>query len=147
MSNIYSVPLEQGAPVLRPATAPAAGTNYIYTVGNHVRLQLLGIVFKFATDATATSRYFSMTCDDGTNIFFRRSHVATQGASLTIEWQLDIGLGDLVTTTSGNPHISLPDNLILLPNWHINLIFSNQGVGDVFSEIVLHFHKWIERNV
>lgn len=135
----------QGPGLLRSVTGtnPAAGNEISETVPTNARWKLLGIAFQLVTDATAVTRYVSLTFDDGATVFTRVAPQYNHGASVTRNYSFSIGATPGPSWVADPIAAGLPD-IPLFQGYRIKTSTVNLQAGDDFGAPQLFVEEWLE---
>jgi hypothetical protein len=124
-------------------TDPPAGSEISETVPTGARWRLLGLLFSFTTDATATTRYVNIDFDDGVNPFARTASAYAHPASTGRYYSAlpHSQRGDL-TYVAAIP-VAIPGQE-LSAGWRVRTVTGNIAAGDNYSAPQLLVEEWIE---
>lgn len=129
--------------VLNQPAGPGPNTPYDLTIPDNYIYMLAAANFILTTDGTVTDRYPNIGITDGTLDLARQYANKQQGASnvnsyTAIQGQATISSQPL----SGYYFMSLPQNLYLIPGYHVLINVDAMQAGDTLTNITLTFLSW-----
>lgn len=121
---------------------PAAGANFTYTLPTPYHYKLDAVRFKIVTDANAANRQvmLHMYTVGAPSIYYSSTILVAE--NLTRYYSLWAGLNTIDRGTFSQNVCSLPPQMYLRENCIIASDIKNIQVGDLITEIQLHFRRW-----
>lgn len=134
-----------GTPAIEVITPsnPAAGADLATVIGNNKRLEIVGVQYTLAADATITTRIpnirFAM---GGTNMTFWDATGLNASGTLILSWFA--GLGETKNVSSIQRYNPLPPGILLTEAAPITTLIFNLQAGDQLSNVVIWAKQWIQ---
>lgn len=123
-------------------SAPAAGSNFVHTVGGQHYERLLGARCLITTDSNAANRFVSVDYINARNITYCRNAwagvIVASTTNQAFEWNCARASGEHATNT---PVLAPLFLTFLPPGFQIQITLDNIQVGDTITSI----HLWLEK--
>lgn len=123
-------------------SAPAAGSDWAYTVPSLTRFLISSISFTLVTEATASSRFIEVQFNFGVNLMFSVMFTLAQAASLTVDYSLAGGAPTVAMSTRLSLN-ALPNDFILQPATVISSVTESIQAADQFSSVRISGRQWL----
>lgn len=128
---------------LSPAD-PAAGANFTLSVNANARWQILSLQFTIAYNATGANRRVEVHGFDGTDIIQKQAPLNFGTASITVEYDCNIGTGSAYQEASVlSESFPLAGDLYLNIGDSIRITVFNIQATDQISDIRVRVKQWI----
>jgi hypothetical protein len=139
----YSRPLSLGHEIHVLVPPPIAGANFVWTSSSQYLHQIISICFLFTADATAISRAFQLTLDDGTDVLWRafQTQLATASQAIRVAFSSGVATGNAISTVGGHAGLPTPHQFTGVNN--IRSIVNSIQAADAITDIHVHERIWI----
>lgn len=128
-----------------PISNPSVGTNFIITVPDNERLEILVLKFALVADANAADRTIRVNFNDGTtdNPVVTAGRIQTANETISYTFATGYTFQDSHTDfLSIDQHF--PNSVILNPGDTITSAILNIAVGDQIALISIKVKRWIQ---
>jgi hypothetical protein len=122
-------------------TAPAAGAEWLYTVGAGITYTLKSVSYTLATSGAGISRYPLLVIKDGTHVLFRGDVNFAEGPGSTFLWTGATGIIDNLASPQ-LATVQVPIDMPLAAGFTVGSLTLNLDVADQYSNISLGVLKW-----
>ena len=127
--------------IVTATAAPAAGSNFTFTVTAAQVWEIFGVRALLTTSATVATRTYSVMIDDGTNVILRHEAALSQAASLAYGYSSN-AVGALWTPITNNVYLVPIPPLMLAAGSRVRSNVTNIQAGDVLSECVILYRQY-----
>jgi hypothetical protein len=124
-------------------TNPAANTEVTCTVPTGKIWRIVSMRVVLVTDANVANRITSITCDDGTTVFYQTTAATAQTAGTTFNYNFDAVENSPVLNTTTS-HLPVPFRMLLGPGYRIKTSTSGIQAGDDYGAAVLLVEEWVK---
>lgn len=132
-----------GFPDWEDPSAPAAGANFVHTVGGKHYERVLAVHALVSTDSNAANRFVSLDYINARGITYCRNAAGVVVTASTTNQAFEWNAGRTVSEWAANTPVLAPLLLSFLPPaFQVQITLDNIQVNDTITSVHLWLEKW-----